>query len=272
MKRKVSTWPRCWPPDDELVGLGEELYNINCVSCHGTGGGGDGPKGAGLNPPPRNFASGEQFKQGGGVLQIYQALNTGVAGSSMASFSFLNARELMALSHYVRFFVPSPSDDPPELVSGLAPTATAGAAVSKLSDSNSALTDSAAAGKPIIAESGRTLPVEFAVERILADQKAGLVPLVNQPEVYKKRCASCHGKHGEGAVVERKFPQAGSVYTRTRPLSEVSMSVIADSRTLTHFLATGISGQPGHRFPDLSVGEIRNILESLRRVAERAEQ
>jgi len=260
-------------PSDELVGLGEELYSINCVSCHGAGGRGDGPKGAGLNPPPRNFASGEQFKQGGGTLQLYQTLNAGVPGSSMASFSFLNARELMALSHYVRFLVPSPTSDPPELVAQLAPAAAAGApAPPQPSTGDSVLAGSAAAGKPQDSKPGRTLPVAFVVERILADQSTGNAPLVNPPIVYKNLCADCHGKLGEGAPVERVFPQAGTVYVDTRPLSRASKSVIADSQTLAVFLASGLRGQPGHRFPDLTAEEVGELLESLIQVSARVKQ
>ena len=34
---------------------GEMLFNANCSSCHGVSGKGDGPVGAALTPPPRDF-------------------------------------------------------------------------------------------------------------------------------------------------------------------------------------------------------------------------
>lgn len=34
---------------------GKATFEVNCVSCHGMGGKGDGPVGAVLQPPPRDF-------------------------------------------------------------------------------------------------------------------------------------------------------------------------------------------------------------------------
>ncbi len=38
---------------------GKAVYEVNCVSCHGTTGKGDGPVGAVLDPRPRDFSAGE---------------------------------------------------------------------------------------------------------------------------------------------------------------------------------------------------------------------
>ena len=38
---------------------GATIYATNCVTCHGTTGKGDGPVGAALNPPPRDFSTGD---------------------------------------------------------------------------------------------------------------------------------------------------------------------------------------------------------------------
>ncbi len=40
------------PPDDASVSAGREIYEAECVSCHGPAGRGDGPLAATLDPPP----------------------------------------------------------------------------------------------------------------------------------------------------------------------------------------------------------------------------
>jgi mono/diheme cytochrome c family protein len=38
---------------------GKATFETLCASCHGTTGKGDGPAGAALNPPPRDFSTGD---------------------------------------------------------------------------------------------------------------------------------------------------------------------------------------------------------------------
>ena len=41
------------------VEAGKKAYELNCASCHGMTGMGDGPVAAALNPKPRNFSGAE---------------------------------------------------------------------------------------------------------------------------------------------------------------------------------------------------------------------
>lgn len=38
---------------------GKKTYDVLCMVCHGASGRGDGPAGAAIDPPPRNFALGD---------------------------------------------------------------------------------------------------------------------------------------------------------------------------------------------------------------------
>lgn len=49
------------PPDEESLARGAELYAVNCASCHGDGGMGDGPAGAALDPAPAAVAHTSQM-------------------------------------------------------------------------------------------------------------------------------------------------------------------------------------------------------------------
>ena len=51
---------------------------------------------------PRNFARAEGWKNGYQLTQIYKTLNEGIAGSAMATYDFIRAKDRMALAHYVQ--------------------------------------------------------------------------------------------------------------------------------------------------------------------------
>src|SRR5512145_36836 len=73
-------------PTPELIAKGKNLFAVNCASCHGVGGGGDGPAAAALNPKPRNFVS-PTWRYGGGVARIVQTITVGSPGTAMAAFT-----------------------------------------------------------------------------------------------------------------------------------------------------------------------------------------
>lgn len=96
----------------ELLAEGENLYKINCASCHGETGAGGGPASVGMNPAPRNFTSKDGWKNGTKLSGIYSTLKEGIAGSSMISYDFLKPQEKFALAHYIRKnFIPEPDND-----------------------------------------------------------------------------------------------------------------------------------------------------------------
>lgn len=107
-------------PTPEIIARGKELFNTTCVSCHGETGAGNGPAGAALNPPPRNFTdlTAQQWKNGQKISNMYVTLQEGIPNTGMASFSNISPEDRLALISYVRTFNPAyPKDNPEDLKS-----------------------------------------------------------------------------------------------------------------------------------------------------------
>jgi mono/diheme cytochrome c family protein len=91
-------------PTKEAIAKGAALFKVNCVSCHGETGMGDGPTSVTLNPKPRNFHSPDGWINGRKISQMYKTLQEGIAKSGMASYNYLPADDRFALIHFVRTF------------------------------------------------------------------------------------------------------------------------------------------------------------------------
>ena len=76
------------------------LYQANCASCHGATGAGDGPAGAGLDPPPIDFTDATRARQRS-VFALQQVIDQGLEGTSMVSYAHLPEDQRWALAFYV---------------------------------------------------------------------------------------------------------------------------------------------------------------------------
>lgn len=111
----VASVQEPWVSSDEMVEYGHKVYQTNCAVCHGPEGKGDGAAGAGLNPPPRNFVEGK-WTQGGTSIALFKTLETGIPGTSMASFAHLKVADRWALVHWIRSITNNkPEDDAQKL-------------------------------------------------------------------------------------------------------------------------------------------------------------
>jgi len=88
------------PEEAPDMTLAADLYSRNCASCHGTQGGGDGAASRGLDPPPIAFSDRERADERS-VFALYQVIEQGIEGTSMASYSHLPPEERWALAFYV---------------------------------------------------------------------------------------------------------------------------------------------------------------------------
>lgn len=79
---------------------GKTLYAQLCASCHGATGAGDGPASAGLDPPPIDFTDRTRADERS-VFALYQVIDQGLEGTSMASYATLPTEDRWALATYV---------------------------------------------------------------------------------------------------------------------------------------------------------------------------
>jgi copper transport protein len=70
--------------DQAVITRGKTIYDMNCASCHGAGGRGDGPEAAGLNPPPVDFTSPLHKAHKQQDLAFW--VKDGIGGSAMPAF------------------------------------------------------------------------------------------------------------------------------------------------------------------------------------------
>lgn len=88
--------PKRWPSLDN----GRQLYALNCKSCHGENGLGDGVLSAGLDPAPTNFHEPDKAN-GLSPFQAYNTIRLGVNGTGMRAFDELSDDEIWDLAFYV---------------------------------------------------------------------------------------------------------------------------------------------------------------------------
>jgi mono/diheme cytochrome c family protein len=88
-------------PIDGQLGLGKDMYNLHCKSCHGKEGLGDGSKAAQLDTPCGDFTTAEFAEQSDGAL-FYKTL---MGRGDMPEFEKkMSHNEIWAVVNYIRTF------------------------------------------------------------------------------------------------------------------------------------------------------------------------
>jgi mono/diheme cytochrome c family protein len=245
------------------VSAGKSLFSVNCASCHGTEGKGNGPAASALNPKPRDFTSG-YWRYGGGVARIAQTITTGSPGTAMAPFPGIPIQDRFALAHYIRSFHPEKQEaDRPEDLAWLDQFG------GGKGSTGGGTATAAAGGAP-----GDTLPIERAIA-LIAEPSESVAPASADPSappdsseealIYARRCAACHGIAGGGGVRTAMIGSAPYAYVVTAPLGRGK----PHTDDAAAFEQLVIRGLPGLMPPngDLTFEQIRalaNYTQSLR--------
>lgn len=89
-----------FPPTSDSVATGEEVYMNVCTSCHGPTGLGDGPAGAGLNPPPADLVFHVPLHPDS---ELYMTILEGKPGTGMPAFKDqLSEEQIWHLVNFLR--------------------------------------------------------------------------------------------------------------------------------------------------------------------------
>lgn len=89
------------PADKESLERGSELYTVNCASCHGDGGMGDGPAGSALDPAPSPIAHSSQMMADDYLF--WRISEGGVPfGTSMPAWTVFDEQSRWDLVNYMR--------------------------------------------------------------------------------------------------------------------------------------------------------------------------
>jgi mono/diheme cytochrome c family protein len=240
----------------ELIAKGKSLYAVNCASCHGPQGFGDGPAAVALNPKPRNYHEG-YWKYGGGVARIVQTISTGSPGTAMAAFTNIPLEDRFAIAHFERSLAPKQEEDKPEDLAWLGPIGGAPGAPGGAPGG-----PAGGAQKP-----SPTIPIELALELMYEpNPPAGGAAAPASAEgpgavIYAQRCASCHGGSGEGGVRVRMLGSSPYVYVTTAKLSAGRGGWSGDPARFEKMVLEGI---PGYLMPgngDLSREDLRELYQ-----------
>ncbi len=213
----------------ELIVKGKQIFQVQCVSCHGAEGYGDGPAAAALNPKPRNYHTG-QWRFGGSPTRIFHTLTVGSPGTGMAAYNNLSIEDRYALAHYVRTFNDhNPPDTPEDLKA-------AGLTGDK---------------KAVVVEE-KPIPIEMAMEKIEQPDEVTIPrgeklmhPEAPGAKIYEQKCLNCHGLNGVGAQVALNEGQS----PRVNPMTKGWQGIKADwLNSQSNFISVVSNHFPGSSF------------------------
>jgi high-affinity iron transporter len=111
------------PAQAPSLARGAEVYQANCMGCHGSVGRGDGPQAGGLEPPPANLADHAALDDVS-PLDYYRRISFGTVGTAMPAFEGrLPADDRWAAALYASVLrLPAPAGEVPPALRNFATT------------------------------------------------------------------------------------------------------------------------------------------------------
>ncbi len=248
-------------PTPEMIAKGKQLFLVNCASCHGPEGMGNGERAAELNPKPRNYHT-EKFKYGAAPLQIYNTVTNGSPGTSMPAFVLLPAEDRWALVHYVRTQIPNPPDDSPEEIAKLGGGGTT--VTTGTTTTTTAVTTTT---------TGPRIPIILAMQKIAEPEiQAKMIKATAPSEkgkyLYQKYCASCHGPSGEGTYSAQFTTAYTSAYVSTKSLLNPSARWVKDKEYFTKIVVEGLPGRLKPGLGTLTKDQLDELYNYVKMLAE----
>ena len=108
----APTMDDSWLPDGAgNLSVGREVYQVQCLHCHGSDGAAETYTARILNPPPRDFSLGAIVRTSTGPgnpplrSDVRLQIRDGVPSTSMSSFSGLSEAEQHAAADYVMYLL-----------------------------------------------------------------------------------------------------------------------------------------------------------------------
>ena len=202
------------PPTPELLALGKQTYERQCVACHGPQGRGDGEAAYLLYPKPRDFAMARYalvstWERVPTDRDLFETLSRGMPGSAMPSWGHLPERTRWALVQHVKSFAETPWEVAP------------------------------AAGAP---EAG-TPP--RGIIQVPPEPPYDAAAKARAREMFADACAGCHGATARGDGAQEQFDDKGYP---TRP-RDLTLGVFKGDPRPENIYRRIVAGMPGTPMP-----------------------
>ena len=254
MAQSKSKLKNPWVSTSSLVSHGKELFALQCASCHGVEGKGNGPAAGGFKLPPRNFTETANWVNGRKSTQVFATLKNGLAraGGGMPAFASLPSDDRWALAHYV---ISLNSSQPGEIT---------------VADFKAAGVDPSGASAP----EEKTISLDLAIERMSVKSAEANSHLYASAEafesatggakIYGAQCIQCHGAKGEGAIKVKTLSVLPPVFVTTQPMRGYSSMGSQDA-----FNRIVVRGLPGESMPgngQLSADELRELYQFVKSI------